>query len=152
MRPSCSNNHVFGDRSFLSCRSGNQGTVAATCSCDRSLLVYRSQAKVNHHVAATHRSDKSLCLYRRIFVKIFVPATEFCWCNMTQKIKSDTICATCHGNKTMWQRQRSSQTFFSTHKRFFAATSCQTCTQKKTVLLLQSVAATCPLVCGVSGG
>ena len=85
MRPSCSNNHVFGDRSFLSCRSGNQGTVAATCSCDRSLLVYRSQDKVNHHVAATHRSDKSLRLYRRIFAKFFVSTTEFCWCNMTQK-------------------------------------------------------------------
>ena len=84
MRPSCSNNHVFSDRSFLSCRSGNQCTVAATRG-DRSLLVYRAQDKLNHHFAATHRSDKSLRLYRRIFVKIFVSTTEFCWCNMTQK-------------------------------------------------------------------
>ena len=38
---------------------------------------------------ATRRSDKSLRVYWRIFVKIFVSETEFCRCNKSQKIKSD---------------------------------------------------------------
>ena len=33
--------------------------------------------KLKQHVAATRCSDKSLCVYWRIFVKIFVSATEF---------------------------------------------------------------------------
>ena len=47
------------------------------------------------HLAATRRSNKSLCVNWRILVKIFVSATEFCRSNVSQKIKSDRICATC---------------------------------------------------------
>ena len=46
-------------------------------------------------LAATRRSNKSLCVNWRILVKIFVSATEFCCSNVSQKIKSDRICATC---------------------------------------------------------
>ena len=54
--------------------------------------------KLQQHVATARRSDKSLRVYWRIFVKIFVSATEFCRSNTLQKIKSDRICATCtHG-------------------------------------------------------
>ena len=54
--------------------------------------------KLQQHVATARRSDKSLRVCWRIFVKIFVSATEFCRSNTLQKIKSDRICATCtHG-------------------------------------------------------
>ena len=52
----------------------------------------------------------------RIFVKIFVSATEFCRRNKTRKIKSDWICATCCGDKILLQRQRFSENFSSTHE------------------------------------
>ena len=52
----------------------------------------------------------------RIFVEIFVSATEFCRRNKTRKIKSDWICATCCGDKILLQRQRFSQNFSSTHE------------------------------------
>ena len=43
--------------------------------------------------------DKSLRVYWRLFEKIFVFATEFCRSNMSKKIESDRICATCCGDK-----------------------------------------------------
>ena len=64
----------------------------------------------------THCSDKSVCAYWRIFVKIFVSSKEFCRSNMSQKIKSDRICVTCYGNNIPLHRQRFSQKFSSTHK------------------------------------
>ena len=59
---------------------------------------------MHQHVTMTRRSDKSLRMYWRIFVKIFVSATEFCRSDMLQKIKSDRICATCRGDKPLSQR------------------------------------------------
>ena len=59
---------------------------------------------MHQHVAMTRRSDKSLRMYWRIFVKIFVSATEFCRSDMLQKIKSDRICAICRGDKLLLQR------------------------------------------------
>ena len=88
---------------------------------------------MQQHVVTTRCSDKSLRVYWRIFVKIFVSATEFCHSNMLQKIKSDRICATCRRHKILLQGQR----FFSKFLQYtrsdlspqhVAATSCWTCT------------------------
>ena len=63
--------------------------------------------KLQQHVATTRRSDKSLRVYWRIFVKIIISAYhEFCRSNMLQKIKLERICATWRGNKIPLQRQR----------------------------------------------
>ena len=90
-------------------------------------------------------------MYWRIFVKIFVSATELCHSNMLQKIKSDRICVTFHSNKILLQRQGLSQNFSSTHEATYccdvspqhvAATSCRTGTHGvicRHVLLLQLV-------------
>ena len=73
--------------------------------------------KLQQHVTTTRRSDKSLRVYWRIFVKIIISAYhEFCRSNMLQKIKLDRICATWRGNKILLQRQRFLQNFSSTHK------------------------------------
>ena len=85
---------------------------------------------------ATSCSDKSLRVYWRIFVKIFVSETEFCRYSKSQKIMSDWICATCCGNKILLQLQRFSQKFSSTHG---AICRCN--------VSLRHVAATCRLVC-----
>ena len=94
--------------------------------------------KLQQQVTTTRRSDKSLRVYWRIFAKIFVSTYhEFCRSNMLQKIKLDRICATCHGEKILLQRQRFLQNFSSTHKaichynvlpQHVAVTSRQTCT------------------------
>ena len=47
---------------------------------------------------ATHGSDKSLLLYWRIFVKIFVSAAEFCRCNESHKFRLIWLFATCFCN------------------------------------------------------
>ena len=75
-------------------------------------MLFRSY--LQQHGEATRRSDKSLRVYWRIFVKIFVSATEFCYRNMSQVIKSDGIYATCSSDKILLQRQRFSQKFSST--------------------------------------
>ena len=73
--------------------------------------------KLQQYVATTRRSNKSLRVYWRIFVKIITSAYhEFCRSNMLQKIKLDRICATWRGNKILLQRQRFLQNFSSTHK------------------------------------
>ena len=101
---------------------------------------YRLGNKLQQHVTTTRRSDKSLRVYWRIFVKIIISAYhEFCRSNMLQKIKLDRICATWGGNKILLQRQRFLQNFSSTHEAIchcdvspqhvhVAATSHQTCT------------------------
>ena len=108
--------------------------------------------KLQQHVAATRRSDKSLRVYWKMFVKISVSATEFCRSNLLQKIKSDRICATCRGDKILLQRQRFSPNFSSTHEaicrcdvspQHVAATSRRTCIHGvicRRDLLLQLVA------------
>ena len=92
-------------------------------------------------VAATcrnHRAHQQIasCILE-YFCENLCSATEFCRSNMLQKIKSDRICVTCHGNKILLQRQIFSQKFSSTHKviclhdvspQHVAATSRQTCT------------------------
>ena len=109
--------------------------------------------KLQQHVTTTRRSDKSLRVYWRIFVKIITSAYhEFCRSNMLQKIKLDRICVTWRGNKILLQRQRFLQNFSSTHKaichynvlpQHVAVTSRQTCTHRVIChreLLLQLVA------------
>ena len=73
-----------------------QENLWAVSKFDTNLL---RSVHTRRQVAATCRSDKSLRMYRRIFLKIFVSATEFCRSNMLQKIKSDRNCATCRGDK-----------------------------------------------------
>ena len=72
--------------------------------------------KLQQHVAVTRRSDKSLRVVWRMFVKIFVPGTDFCRCNQSQKIKSDWIRSTCCGNKILLQRQKFLQKFSGIHE------------------------------------
>ena len=54
--------------------------VSCIQDCKQSLILkgrYTLDDKLQRHVAATYCSDKSLRVYWRIFVKIFVAATEF---------------------------------------------------------------------------
>ena len=62
--------------------------VVATTHGDRSLREYRSGDLLQQHVAATHCSDKSLCVHWRIFVDIFASATEFCRPNKSRLVRS----------------------------------------------------------------
>ena len=90
--------------------------VAATRRSDRSLHVYRSGDELQQQGEATRRSEKSLCVCWRIFVKnIFVSATEFCRFKESQKVKSDWIFATCCGDKILLQ-QKIFTKFSSTHE------------------------------------
>ena len=45
---------------------------------DHSVWTGPATDKLQQHVVATHRSDKSLCVYWRDLVKMFVSAMEFC--------------------------------------------------------------------------
>ena len=47
--------------------------------------------KLQQPVVATRRIDKSVHVYGRISVKIFVSSREFCRSNMSQKIKSENL-------------------------------------------------------------
>ena len=103
--------------------------------------------KLQQHGEATCRSDKLLCVYRRIFVKIFVAATEFCHHNKSHRFSLIWFFATCCSNKIPLGRQRFSQKFSSTHKAIcccdmsphhVAATSRPTCSHG-----VWSVALTC---------
>ena len=60
-------------------------------------------------------SDKLLCVNWRIFVKIFVSATEF-YCNKSHKFSLIRFCETCCGDKILLKRQRFSQKFSRTNK------------------------------------
>ena len=60
--------------------------------------------------------DVSLCVYWRIFMKIFVSATECCRRNKSHKFCLIWFFATCCCDKILLRRQRFSQKFFSTHK------------------------------------
>ena len=75
--------------SYRSLRSGHtRWKVAATHCVDRSLwLMYRLHDELQEHVAVTHQSDKSLCVYRRIFVTIFVSATSCKKHNQTESVQ-----------------------------------------------------------------
>ena len=48
--------------------------------------------KLQQHDEATHRSNKSLRVYWRIFVKIFVAATEFCRHNKSHRFSHLFFC------------------------------------------------------------
>ena len=91
---------------------------------------------LRRHIAATNRSDKSLRVYCRNFVKIFVSATEFCRCDKPHKFCLIWFFATCCCDKILLQRQRFSQKFSSTHEAICRCDVSQ-----------WHVAATCRLVC-----
>ena len=55
---------------------------------------------------ATHSSDKSLRLYGRIFVKIFVSSAVFCRRNKSHKVRLIWLLATCCCHKILLRRQR----------------------------------------------
>lgn len=67
----------------------------------------RRQVGATDHLVCTGQatSCKSLCVYWRDFMKIFVSVTEFCRSSMSQKVKSYRICGTCCGNKILLPRQ-----------------------------------------------
>ena len=110
--------------------------VAATRRGDRSLHVYWSGDQLQQQGEATRRSDKSLRVYWRIFVKIFVSATEFCRCNKSQKNQIRLNLCDLLWRQILLQRQRFSQKFSSTHE---AICRCN--------MSPRHVAATCRLVC-----
>ena len=66
--------HIFNRLSATSWSVHTRRQVA-TRRGNRSLRVYRSGEYLQQHVAATPRSDKSLRVYWRICVKIFIAAT-----------------------------------------------------------------------------
>ena len=82
--------------------------------------------KLQQHVTTTRRSDKSLRVYWRIFVKIFVSAYhEFCRSNMLQKIKLARICATCHCRvKKFCCRDKDFYKISPVHTKQFVTTMC----------------------------
>ena len=87
----------------------------------QSKEIFQKRGICGHWCATQHegwyaRGDRLLWVYWRIFLKIFVSATDFCRGHMLQKIKSDRICATCYGNKILLWRQRFSQKFSGTHE------------------------------------
>ena len=67
-------------------------------------------------VAASRGSDKSLRVYWRVFVKIFVSATGFCSRNKAHKFCLIWFSVTCCGDKIMLQRRRFSQNSSSRHE------------------------------------
>ena len=97
---------------------------------------YKPGGKLQQHVAATRCSDKSLRVYWRIFVKIFVAATEFCRRNKSHRFSLIWFFATCCSDKILLRRQRFLQKFSCTHEaicrrdvspHLVAATSRPTC-------------------------
>ena len=76
---------------------------------NRSPLVHKWRDYLQQNVRATCCSDKSLCVYQRIFVKI-------CLCNrilsLQQVAKNQTRLNLCN----LLQRQRFSQKFSNTHE------------------------------------
>ena len=110
-----------------------QQQVAET---DHSVCTGPATSCSNMYVLVTHRSDKSLRVYWRNFVKIFVPAIEFCHRDKSHKFCLIWFFATCCCDKILLQRQRFSQKFSSTHE---AICRCN--------VLSRHVAATCRLVC-----
>ena len=64
-------------------------------------------------MSATFCSDKSLRVYWRPFVKIFLAATKFCRRNKSHNF---FFFATCYSDKILSQRQRFSQKVSSTHE------------------------------------
>ena len=92
--------------------------------------------KLQQHCEATRRSNKSLLVYWRIFVKIFVAVTEFCCRNKSHNFSLIWFFATCCSDKIPLQRQRFSQKFSSTHEAIC-----------RSDVSPHRVAATCRLVC-----
>ena len=72
--------------------------------------------KLQQHVAATSQLQVALCVRENFFVKVSVSETEFCRHNKSHKIKSDWICTTPCGDKTLLLRQRFPQKFSTTRK------------------------------------
>ena len=70
--------------------------------------------KLQQHVGPTRPREKSLNLYWRIFLKIFLFAKEFCQSNIVQKIKSDRICLSFRGEKILFKK-KFSQIFWAEH-------------------------------------
>ena len=108
--------------------------------CSDSVIRALDNNKLQQLVEATHHIDKSLCVYWRIIVKIFVSVTEFCRISMSEKIKSYRICLTCYGNKILLQ-----------HMKGFVTVMCHCNVILQWVAwhvhMKWSVAATCHLVC-----
>ena len=77
--------------------------------------------KFQQHVAVTHCSNKSLRVYWRIFVKIFVAATEFCCRNKSQRFDFLRLVAAtkfCCGDKDFHKNS-------PVHTKRFVAATCR---------------------------
>ena len=87
--------------------------VATSCSNTSRRQITSCERRL---VAASRGSDKSLRVYGRVFVKIFVSATGFCSRNKAHKFCLIWFSVTCCGDKIMLQRRRFSQNSSSRHE------------------------------------
>ena len=135
--------------SFLFVKNSHQDKIAGKCG---PFWIFTSTSLrlvlTRWHIAATNRSMRT----GRIFVKIFVAATEFCLCNKSHKFSPIWFFATRCSDKILLRRQIFSKKFSSTQEAIcrcnmspdrVAKTSCLTCTHGvicRCDLLLQLVA------------
>ena len=109
--------------SLICMKLSAQASTSFHCVCSlewNAAKVFRAE-HTRRQVAATRCGDKSqlqvtLCVRENFFVKVSVSETEFCRHNKSHKIKSDWICTTPCGNKTLLLRQRFPQKFSRTRK------------------------------------
>ena len=109
--------------SLICMKLSAQASTSFHCVCSlewNSAKVFRAE-HTRRQVAATRCGDKSqlqvTCVCGKIFfVKVSVSETEFCRHNKSHKIKSDWICTTPCGNKTLLLRQKFPQKFSRTRK------------------------------------
>ena len=92
---------------------GKWGRNAQHCIKKRHKGQFIFSDKLQQHVVLTLCSDRSLCVYWRIFMKIFVSSTEFCACNRLHNFKLIWFFVTCCSNKIQLWTQRFSQKFSS---------------------------------------
>ena len=109
--------------SLICMKLSAQASTSFHCVCSpewNAAKVFRAE-HTRRQVAATRCGDKSqlqvtLCVRENFFVKVSVSETEFCRHNKSPKIKSNWICTTPCGDKTLWLRQRFPQKFSRTRK------------------------------------
>ena len=98
---------------WLPCVLRRCSDVATSCSNTSRRQITSCERRL---VAASRGSDKSLRVYGRVFVKIFVSATGFCSRNKAHKFCLIWFSVTCCGDKIMLQRRRFSQNSSSRHE------------------------------------
>ena len=133
---SSKNNNQIPKKTSLEHGPGIHVDISTCKTLSNTFKAGTHQATSCSNMSWWHVTAKLLRVYWRIFVKIFVTATEFCRSNMLPKIKSDRICETCCGDKILLQRQIFSQNFSGTHE----AICCCNLSQTVPTFFVQTVA------------